>query len=148
MDQPYGTPTAGLDRLIARLQKVKPSGNQSWTACCPAHEDSHPSLSLRQTADGRILIHCFAGCAVGDVVAAVGMDIMDLFPQSFGIHRRTKVNKPFNLSDVVRCLAVDALTIVQCSNVMLSGAALTPSSHASLVAASARFLAAEGLLDA
>jgi hypothetical protein len=149
MDQSNETGMAALDRLIARLHKVKRTGQQRWVACCPAHDDSRPSLSLRQQPDGRILLHCFANCAVTDVVAAVGMDMTDLFPQPIeGVHRRAKVNKPFNLHDVVRCLAADALLIVQCSNLMLRGGTLTPATHQSLVAAAARFQAAEGVLDA
>jgi hypothetical protein len=149
MDQANETCMAGLDRLLARLHKVKRSGQQNWVACCPAHDDSRPSLCLRQLSDGRILVHCFADCAVSDVLAAVGMDMTDLFPQSLeGVHRRAKVTKPFFLPDVVRCLAADALTIVQCSNAMLRGEVLTQATHSALVAAAARFLAVEGLLDA
>jgi DNA-binding transcriptional ArsR family regulator len=31
-------------------------------ACCPAHNDSEPSLHLSETPDGTLLWHCFAGC--------------------------------------------------------------------------------------
>lgn len=50
-------------------------------ACCPAHEDRSPSLAVTHIEDGRILIYCFAGCEVGDVLAAVGLNIRDLFPE-------------------------------------------------------------------
>jgi DNA primase len=39
-------------------------------ACCPAHDDRNPSLSIRE-ADGKILLHCHAGCSQGDVIAAL-----------------------------------------------------------------------------
>jgi hypothetical protein len=29
--------------------------------------------------DGRVLLHCFAGCSAGDVVAAAGLSLADLF---------------------------------------------------------------------
>lgn len=38
---------------------------------CPCHEDNTESLSIRQTLDGKILIHCFAGCSFASVVAVV-----------------------------------------------------------------------------
>ncbi|MCG2644291.1 MULTISPECIES: DUF7146 domain-containing protein [Bradyrhizobium] len=41
-------------------------GNQ-WLACCPAHEDRSPSLSLTDTQDGLVLWHCLAGCSQADV---------------------------------------------------------------------------------
>lgn len=33
-----------------------------WTAKCPAHDDKSPSLSIRETADGIVLVKCHAGC--------------------------------------------------------------------------------------
>lgn len=149
MDTPNANPTAGLDRLLVRLQNVKRAGQQRWTACCPAHEDARPSLSVRLAPDGVVLLHCFAGCSADEVVTAVNMELGELFPEpSPGVHRRAKLVKPWNLNDVVRSLALDALTIVQLSNIMLRGEALEPSAHAALVLAAARFLAAEGLLNA
>lgn len=38
---------------------------------CPCHEDNTESLSIRQTQDGKILIHCFAGCTFAEVAAVV-----------------------------------------------------------------------------
>lgn len=38
---------------------------------CPAHEDNTDSLSIRQTLDGKVLIHCFAGCTFASVAALV-----------------------------------------------------------------------------
>ena len=37
-------------------------------------------MSMRELPDGRVLLHCFAGCDVGDVVAAIGLDLAALFP--------------------------------------------------------------------
>lgn len=66
------------DTLISRLQGVRQFGTDRWSARCPAHEDSSPSLSVRLT-DDRVLIHCFAGCAPDDILAAVGLSWRDLF---------------------------------------------------------------------
>jgi putative DNA primase/helicase len=33
-----------------------------WIACCPAHNDRTPSLSLRYSNDGKLLVRCHAGC--------------------------------------------------------------------------------------
>lgn len=45
------------------------SGN-GYVAKCPAHDDKNPSLSLRD-ADGRVLVHCLAGCEQRAVVDAL-----------------------------------------------------------------------------
>ena len=55
---------------IARALGGRRSGAQ-WTARCPAHDDTTPSLSLRDATDGRVLFHCHAGCAQSDVIAAI-----------------------------------------------------------------------------
>lgn len=69
------------DRLLARLERIKATGPGRWMARCPAHDDRNPSLSVREIDDGRLLIHCFAGCIAGDVLAAVGLTLGDLFPE-------------------------------------------------------------------
>lgn len=49
-------------------------------ARCPVHQDRSPSLAVREGADGRALIYCFAGCATEAVIAALGLRWADLFP--------------------------------------------------------------------
>jgi hypothetical protein len=67
-----------VERLLSRLEKVRKSGH-GWTARCPAHEDRTASLSVTTGDDGRALLHCFAGCGAADIVAALGLEIGDLF---------------------------------------------------------------------
>jgi hypothetical protein len=60
---------------IAQALGGRKYGNQ-WLACCPAHEDRLPSLSLTDAQDGLVLWHCLAGCsqgAVRDALAARGL---------------------------------------------------------------------------
>lgn len=54
---------------IARVLKARRSGN-GWMAKCPAHDDQNPSLSIRDS-DGKVLLHCHAGCTQGDVIDAL-----------------------------------------------------------------------------
>ena len=54
---------------IARHLRGRRSG-ASWLACCPAHDDRNPSLSLRDV-DGKVLVHCHAGCEQNAVIAAL-----------------------------------------------------------------------------
>lgn len=72
-----------VDLLLARLESagMKPrKSGRGWLARCPAHEDRSASLSLGEGRDGRALLRCFAGCEMGDVVAALGLEVADLFP--------------------------------------------------------------------
>ena len=71
--------TNPVELLIARLDRVRHSGRGGYTARCPAHEDRTASLSITSGDDGRVLLHCFAGCSAADVVSATGLQIADLF---------------------------------------------------------------------
>ena len=69
------------EALLALLKDVRQVGPGRWVARCPAHEDRTPSLSIREAEDGRILMHCFAGCRTSDVLQALGLTFRDLFPK-------------------------------------------------------------------
>lgn len=62
----------GADHLVRAL-KAKRVGS-AWMACCPAHRDRTPSLSITTGRDGKVLVHCFAGCAQDDVIAQLKQD--------------------------------------------------------------------------
>jgi CHC2-type zinc finger protein len=68
-----------VDEFLGRLEQVRRNG-RGWTARCPAHEDRTPSLSVREGDDGRILVHCFAGCTADKITAALGLRLSDLYP--------------------------------------------------------------------
>lgn len=59
--------------------QAKPTGDSSWSARCPAHEDGRESLSVTEGQDGRTLLKCHAGCSFVDIVAAVDLKPGDLF---------------------------------------------------------------------
>jgi hypothetical protein len=40
-------------------------------APCPAHDDREPSLSIRHADDGKVLVHCHAGCDQSVVIGAL-----------------------------------------------------------------------------
>lgn len=72
--------TSPIDLLLPLLDKVKPIGVAKWKACCPAHDDKAPSLSIREADDGKVLLHCWAGCTTAEITAAIGLGLRDLFP--------------------------------------------------------------------
>jgi putative DNA primase/helicase len=64
-----GAPTSAAD--LARHLGGKKSGSRSWSCRCPAHRDSNPSLSVTEADDGKILVHCHAGCSQDAVIDAL-----------------------------------------------------------------------------
>lgn len=64
--------------LLDRLDSVQQSG-KGWRARCPACDGKSRKLSIAES-DGRVLVHCFAGCRADDVIGAVGLAWKDLMP--------------------------------------------------------------------
>jgi len=64
--------------LLAQLDNVRPRGAGKWSARCPAHPDNSPSLSVRE-CDRRVLMHCFSGCTIEEICAALDLTLSDLF---------------------------------------------------------------------
>jgi hypothetical protein len=58
-------------REIAHALRHGHQSSAGYVACCPAHEDRNPSLSLCDSGDGKVLIHCHAGCSQEAVIAAL-----------------------------------------------------------------------------
>ena len=65
--------------ILAKLRDVTRTSS-GWSARCPAHDDDTPSLSVSLGDDGRVLIHCHAGCSAEQIAAALGMQMADLGP--------------------------------------------------------------------
>ena len=65
--------------VLSRLKGVRQQGDQ-WEARCPAHDDRHASLSVSRGADGRVLLHCHAGCSPIEIVGSLNLRLSSLFP--------------------------------------------------------------------
>ena len=98
--------TSPIDTVLGRLDKVRQSGRGRWRAACPACGGKNATkLSIADADDGRVLLHCFAGCAVDAVIGAVGLQIDDLFPlRPEGEHFTPRVRKPWAERDAVAAL--------------------------------------------
>jgi len=81
--------------LLDQVKTVKPN---QWKACCPAHADKTPSLSLKELDDGKVLIKCWSGCNVEDITYALGLELQCLFPPKpeplNSQYSQTKADKP------------------------------------------------------
>ena len=92
----------GADKLVERLEHCKPSGKGRWLARCPAHADKSPSLSIKETSDGRVLVHCFAGCGALDVISALDLEWDDLFPEDLTEnYRKTRRQHQYTADELV-----------------------------------------------
>jgi hypothetical protein len=102
-----------LDEIIPHLRKARISnrnGVRTVVACCPAHDDTNPSLSITETADGKLLWHCHAGCSQEAVQQAL--------ERLAGVNRATvKVIPPRKQSATAKPTApAQPLTLAQLAN--------------------------------
>jgi putative DNA primase/helicase len=83
---------------IAKRLCAKRSKSGSWMAKCPAHDDRTPSLSITDT-DGRVLVHCYAGCGQNDVIAALTALGLWTDPQQLEVSTKPVVVSAYDYTD-------------------------------------------------
>jgi hypothetical protein len=108
-----------VDKLLNNLKKVQRKANNAWMACCPAHDDRSPSLSIKDTGDGKLVLKCFAGCETIDVLGAICLDWEDVMPPKQPVERiqTMKPQKP-------TIYATDALRVVKTEAQIITMAAM------------------------
>lgn len=127
------------DALLSRLEKVRKVGNGKWMACCPAHADKSASLSIRETDDGRVLVHCFAQCGVDEVLGSLGMDASALFPPREQSKHFAKGKPSLDPFQALRALADDAVVVLVACRMALNGESLTENDMNRLSESAGRF---------
>lgn len=137
-----------LHTLLQILEETRETRPGVWQARCPAHDDKSPSLSVKETADGTVLIKCWAGCGAGEVVASVGLELSDLFPKRDHFdHRQIPVwqKRPWTPVDVLRALIME-VTVIAVIAGKLKGSGLTEEDGDRLVLATRRLLSAASVV--
>lgn len=56
-------------QLLHSLSAKKVGSN--WMAKCPGHNDNNPSLAIKHSSNGKILLFCHAGCTYAEVIKAI-----------------------------------------------------------------------------
>ena len=98
-----------VNRLLGRLKKAHQTSPGKWRACCPAHDSSSKSLSIADI-EGRILVHCFAGCSPEAILSTVGLSFGDLYETPLGNFSPLK-RSAFNARDVLDLVVHEAMTL-------------------------------------
>lgn len=135
------------EALLSRLDKVKPRGSGRWIACCPAHNDRSPSLSIRELDDGRVLVHCFSGCEVEAVLGAVGLTFDALYPEKLTGNGKTRERRPFPATDILRALLHETLVVAFAGDKIANGELLATVDQERLTAAVERIRATAGMVE-
>jgi hypothetical protein len=67
-----------ITQFLNIFEGVKPYSGY-WMAICRGHADKNPSLKISLNDDGKISLHCFAGCDIHRICDSIGVSISDLF---------------------------------------------------------------------
>lgn len=129
-----------LDTLLPALKKVKRTGKDSWISCCPSHQDKNPSMTIRALDDGTILLHCFAGCSVHEILNSVNLTFDDLYPEKPKDRKSSK--QPFYPRDILASVAKETMIAAIAASKMSQGINLDKESKERLFKAAGRLLAA------
>jgi putative DNA primase/helicase len=89
--------SALADALAQRCEQPRFQQDQ-WHACCPAHEDHTPSLTISAGHD-KVLLHCFAGCTPDAIVTALGLTMADLFVRQRDGNGHKRIVKVYDYHD-------------------------------------------------
>ena len=129
--------------LLCRLVRVRKTGHDRWMACCPAHDDGTPSLSIRELDDGRVLLHCFTGCAVEAILDAVGLQFGDLYPdQPLGHGLKGSEARLISARQGLEIVAKESLLVAVFAADQAQGKLLSESDRSRLMLAAGRIHAA------
>lgn len=122
-----------VENLLGCLDKVreKPTKGTSrnWEACCPAHDDNDPSLSITELSDQRVLVHCWAGCSALDVISSLGLEWSELFPPDDNYQPLAKTKHSTDLDKMlvgINQRTVDEIVIAMGDESMAKGEKLSP----------------------
>lgn len=129
------------DILLSKLVKVRQTGRNSWMACCPSHLDKRPSMTIRETDAGIVLVHCFGGCAAVDIIASVGLEMDALFPPKSADGAKPQRFR-FPALDILQSIATETMIVAVAASNVRQGIALSADDHQRLLVASERIFEA------
>ncbi len=73
-----------VGNVLSLIESVKVESEHQWIGKCPCpdHDDVKPSLCIGLGDDGRVLLHCQAGCPFNAILEALQISASDLYPSS------------------------------------------------------------------
>ena len=129
--------TTPAEKFLSRVEGVRQTGPGRWIFRVPTRKDKRPSGSARELPDGRLLIHDFAGDSAIDILAAVGLEMTDLYPETITNHGQSE-RRPFFSTDTLRCVAFEALVASAAAAALATGEPLSSVDRERLLVAAER----------
>jgi hypothetical protein len=121
-----------MHSILSHFNKVRATSKSgSYNCLCPAHDDSSASLSIKICEDGRVLIHCFAGCDIQNILGAVGLSLDDIVPQRIDLLK--PIGKAYNPFAILKNMKDEALFVYMCASHIEQGEKLETSDKQKLL---------------
>lgn len=117
-----------IELLTSRLKKCRPVGLGRWMACCPAHDDKTPSMTITESG-GKILFHCFAGCSPDEILDSLDLKWTDLYPDEWEAAEQRAYSQKLPLPPV-DTLRVEENVLLITKQMIEDGKKLTPEDEA------------------
>ena len=115
-----------LAKITPLLKGVIKRHNGGYLAFCPSHDDRKGrSLAIGTGRQGQVLMHCFAGCSIHEITAAIDLNPADLFPRESQYEPQSRCY--FNDWQILEALRHDATVVLIAARWMLAGHALPES---------------------
>jgi hypothetical protein len=68
---------------IVQLLDMHRAGENKWRGRCPAHQGHSDNSLAAEYVDGKVILHCFGGCSLKNILDALGMkSAAELFDSS------------------------------------------------------------------
>jgi hypothetical protein len=125
------------EKFLSCVEGVRQTAPGRWVFKVPTRKDKRASGSARELSDGRLLIHDFGGDSVIDILAAVDLEMTDLYPEQLTGHGKPE-RRPFVATDALRCVAFEALVVAAAGASLLAGTPFTPDDRERLILAVSR----------
>ena len=130
-----------LDKLLSRLHGVKRTGPGRYLAFSPARDERTPSLAIRETDEGVLLVHDFGGASIDEVLGAIGLTPADLFPERLTGTSPMRRRGMLSATQALDVLAFESSLVRLAASNLAGGHTLTPVDLERLAVAAARIAA-------
>ena len=88
-----------LEEFLRLLRGVSQKSGYCM-AKCPAHDDKKASLSITKGDNGKILLHCHAGCPTESICESLGLTMKDLFDEPVKAQEAAQIVATYDYTDL------------------------------------------------
>jgi len=113
--------TSAAEKLLSRVVH-RFTGSDHGIFRVPTRNDRRMSGTFKIEDDGRLLIYDHGGESATQILAAIGLELSDLYPEPLHGHRKGS-RRPFPAADCLRAVAFEGTVMLAIGTAMLAGEA-------------------------